>query len=361
MSDPPRYLTYAPWQGQLNNTRICFETVLILAYISGRIFVLPDEYRHRDQPEWQADDFRPLHPGEFLDLERLAEIVPMISREDYARGTAGGWQYDVIDIAIDPSSTVFCYPEIPPASSAEARRLQEFAAGRETFLQLTPDIRECRTLNLGRPLLEPFCSFFYFSDYGHELECKRLIRDHVGFRPSILKAGARIAAYLGDYAALHVRRGDFFEQRPEQDLTPAQIIESVRRVGVRSGRLYIASDETDRDFFVPVSQSYQTYFFDDFAAGLPPGLSAEEIACIEQVVCAFAEVFIGTRLSTFSAYITRLRGYYRVANQAIHFTDGSLGSEIDDDGSPAFSWVNWVRGGNPLWGREYREAWTFDH
>lgn len=32
---------------------------------------------------------------------------------------------------------------------------------------------------------------------------------------------------------------------------------------------------------------------------------------MEQMVCANAHTFIGTPLSTFSAYITRLRGFYR--------------------------------------------------
>jgi len=360
MNDRARYLTYTPWPGQLNNTRLCFETALILAYISGRIFVFPREYRHRDQPEWQGNTFRPLHLREFLDLENLTKIVPIISYEEYAFGTADGWQYDVIDITTDPvSTTVFCYPEVPAPGSPDAQRLQEFAAGRDTFIQFTPDIEACRTLNISSPLLEPFYSFFYFSDCGHELECKRLIRDHVRFRPVIIKAGMRIAGDLGHYCALHVRRGDFLAQFPEQDLTATQIVESMKRLRLQSCKLYIASDEADREFFASISQCYQTYFIDHFVGGLEPGLSVEEIACIEQVVCAFANVFLGTRLSTFSSYITRLRGYYGVPNQAIHFTDGSAGSEIDDDGSPGFSWVNWVRSGNPLWGREYREAWNF--
>jgi hypothetical protein len=359
MSNYPRYLTYTPWQGQLNNTRMCFETALIFAYISGRILVIPGEYRRRDQPEWQGNEFRPLHPGEFLDLDHLSTIVPMISHEEYAQGAGDGWHYDVIDIAFNPGGAVFCYPEIPPSDSTDAQRLEEFAAGRRIFLQFTPDIENCRTLNIKRPILEQFYTFFYFSNYEHELECKRLIRDHVTFRPSILEAGTRIARYLGDFSALHVRRSDFFWQYPEQDITSEQILRSMQRAGVQSRRLYIASDEMDRGYFAPISRRYETIFIDSFDDGFDSDTSVEDIACIEQVVCSFADVFLGTRLSTFSAYITRLRGYNRGPHPAIHFTDGSPGSEADDDGSPTFSWLNWVRTGNPLWGREYRECWTF--
>jgi hypothetical protein len=132
----------------------------------------------------------------------------------------------------------------------------------------------------------------------------------------------------------------------------------MERVGQRSRRLYIASDEMNREFFAPFVQRYETFFIDHFARALDPDLSSEDLACIEQVVCSFAETFLGTRLSTFSSYITRLRGYRGSRNNGIHFTDGSDGSEADDHGFPIFSWANWLRAGNPLWGREYRECWT---
>jgi hypothetical protein len=355
----PRYLTYAPWQGQLNNTRLCFETALILAYISGRILVIPPGYRRRDEPEWDDAGFRPLHPGEFLDFDRLSSIVPMISYEEYAASGADGRQHDVIDIAVDAGTAVFCYPAIPAPGTAEALRLSAFAAGRGRFLQPTPELDACRTLNIQSPTLEPFYAFFHFSHPGHELECKRLVRDHVRFRPPVLEAGARIAAQLGNYSALHVRRGDFFWQRPEQDLSAERILHSMEAAGLRPSRLYIASDEMDRAYFAPISRCWETYFVEDFAGSLGDAMSAEDIACVEQVVCSHSDAFMGTRLSTFSSYITRLRGNRGAGGEAVLFTDGSPGSEADDEGSPWFSWTNWLRDGNPLWGREYREAWTF--
>jgi hypothetical protein len=184
VSNDPRYLTYMPWQGQLNNTRLCFETALIWAYISGRALVIPPGYRYRHEPEWQDGEFRPLHPAEFLDFDHLSTIVPLIPYDQYAQGTSDGWQYDVVDISIEPGTAVFCYPGVPSEGSADAQRLEQFAVGRRIFLQFTPDLANCRTLNLESPTLEPFYAFFYFSEYRHELECKRLIRDHVKFRPA---------------------------------------------------------------------------------------------------------------------------------------------------------------------------------
>ena len=78
----------------------------------------------------------------------------------------------------------------------------------------------------------------------------------------------------------------------------------------------------------PVAQRYQTFFIDHFVTGLWRGISSEDIACIEQVVCALAGVFLGTRLSTFSSYITRLRRILGRPDQAVHFTNGSDGMKL---------------------------------
>src|SRR5262249_4168894 len=102
---------------------------------------------------------------------------------------------------------------------------------------------------------------------------------------------------------------------------------------------------------------YDVYFTDRVREHLPADLTAGSLACVEQEVCAAARVFVGTRLSTFSGYITRLRGYRRAEDTGSYFTDGSEGSEMDDGDNPPFSWTNWLRRGQPIWGREFREAW----
>jgi hypothetical protein len=106
-----------------------------------------------------------------------------------------------------------------------------------------------------------------------------------------------------------------------------------------------------------VRDRYEVYFLDDFRSVFPAGIPSAWLACVEQMVCAFALLFMGTRLSTFSAYITRLRGYYGAPDKNIYFSDGYPGGEMDSQGSPPFSWINWIRNGNPWWGREFREGW----
>lgn len=359
MTNGERYLTYAAWPGQLNNTRICFETSVVLAFISGRTLVFPDTYRRLSEPEWRGDQFCPLHPVEFLDLADLQHILPMISQQHYAEGTEDGWRHGVCDISVEPGTTVFCYHG-SPQNCGDGGDLAEFAAGRSALDWAHEELQERPTLNLQSPTLEPFYAFVHFSDPAHWVACRELIRRHVRFLPHIEEAGQHIAGLLGDFAAVHVRRGDFFWQRPDQDLAITRIAQSLERAGVRSQRLlYIASDEKDRGLFEPMAASHEIVFADHFLDGVLRGMPDEHIACVEQVVCSNADVFVGTRLSTFSSYITRLRGYRGAADQGVHFTDGGLGGDCDDERSPGYTWVNWLRQGHPLWGREYREAWRY--
>jgi len=354
-----RYLTYNPWPGQLNNTRMCYETALVLAYLTRRSLVMPAEYRRQNEPEVEAGRFRPLHPAECFRLETLDRIVPIMAREEYDAQVGAEAMRDRVDLELEPGSSVFCFPRIPSRGSAEEFRLRDFAVSRSRFLGITPEMESCRTLNLRSATIEHFYMFFYFSRAQDELECKQLIRDHVRFRSQIVEAAKGIAAALEKYCALHVRRNDFFRLYPHQNIAPHRLLKNVETRVPAGTRLYIATDETDLSFFACLGSRYELFFLDSFRSLIPEGLSQESLACVEQSVCAFADRFIGTNLSTFSAYITRLRGYHGAADQNTYFTDGSPGSEMDNEGSPPFSWIQWIRIGNPWWAREFREAWEF--
>jgi hypothetical protein len=123
------------------------------------------------------------------------------------------------------------------------------------------------------------------------------------------------------YIAFHIRRGDF--QQKHTRLPAEQIVELVRElVPDHLQRVaYIATDEGNRSFFAPFFQEYRAvYFLEDVKmdSGIE-NVNANYVGMIEQIVCAAAHTFIGTPLSTFTAYITRMRGYM---NRTIEITDG---------------------------------------
>jgi hypothetical protein len=335
---------------------MCFETALVLALLSGRSLVTPKVYRFQNEPEWDQGRFRPLHPQEFLDLGALRSTVEVISCEEYER-RLGGRTGDRADLSFEPGTAVFCYPAIPANDSVEGARLRHFAAGRNYLLELTAQMRACRTLHLKSATLEHFYSFFYLWRGQKSQHLKRVVRDQVRFKAETIGAASRIARALGVYGAAHIRRNDFLQQQTDQNIPTERLLGNLLARIPRGARLYIATDEPDKSFFSVIRNHYEIYFLEDCKSVIDPCMPEALLACVEQMVCAFAALFLGTRLSTFSAYISRLRGYYGAPDSNVYFTDGSPGSEMDDVGSPLFSWTNWLRAGNPLWGREFKEGW----
>src|SRR5262245_33208188 len=225
---------------------MCFETALVLAFLSKRCLVTPKAYRLQDEPEWDESGYRPLHPQESFDLEVLNTIVDVIPYGEYGHYSAAGALGDTVDLVLEPGTAVFCFPAIPAADTLEAARLEHFAAGRRHFVELTPEMQACHTLNVKTATLEHFYWFFYFSRVQDEQECKRLVKQHVRFKSEIIATAARIAASLGDYGAVHVRRNDFFRQYAEQDIPASQLLGKLAAWLPRGSRLYVATDEPDK-------------------------------------------------------------------------------------------------------------------
>jgi hypothetical protein len=349
MTSSSRFLTFTPWCGQLNNTRMCFETALVLAYLGDRTLVIPNGYRRNDEPEFVGGIFRPLHPQEYLDMRSVNRIVNMVT---YRKYMAELRNTDVIDLIFDVNTAVFCYPVIPKWGSVSSAKLLAYAAGRSVFLEFTNSMRRCTTLNIKNPMLEHFYTFCFFSNAERTKECKLLIRDHVRFKPAISHLGNQIASHLGFFNAVHVRRSDFIRQYPNQNIPARSILENLKKYVTPRTKLYVSTDELDHNYFKPLRKYYEVMFLHDVLDTSRRGMARPLLSCLEQTICSLAHIFVGTRFSTFSGYITRLRGYGDVSNKEIYFTDG-----YEIRGDDEFSWLRWIKAGNPFWGREYREGW----
>lgn len=95
----------------------------------------------------------------------------------------------------------------------------------------------------------------------------------------------------------------------------------------RTGIIYISTDEKNREFFNPLKGLsadfpgvyrypdggvFRLRFLTDYSkkAGLDM-TNQNHLGMIEQIICANAHTFFGTPRSSFSGYISRMRGYYR--------------------------------------------------
>ncbi|KAJ1409774.1 hypothetical protein B484DRAFT_403114 [Ochromonadaceae sp. CCMP2298] len=234
---------------------------------------------------------------------------------------------------------------------ADSRYREMLDQGRRELVPYNRSMSEQRVVHLH------FYTYLYWEDYHTEQIYKRIVRDRLHYHDDIFCAAGRVVKLLheasaplrvegtgevqegrgqvqgpslanqktlgGDsnhnatYFAFHIRRGDFQYDTTQQS---AEVIWSNTRHLLDpsvSKLIYIATDEGNRSFFAPFMQAgFEVKFLADLApqASLheaADGFNMNHIGMVEQVICANAHTFVGTPYSTFTGYITRMRGYYR--------------------------------------------------
>lgn len=87
--------------------------------------------------------------------------------------------------------------------------------------------------------------------------------------------------------------------------------------------LYIASDEKNKSFFDGFRTRFpRLRFLDDYMdlANLRD-INPNYLGMIDQVICTRGHYFVGTWFSTFSGYITRMRGYMGFHDYTVYYGD----------------------------------------
>ncbi len=86
---------------------------------------------------------------------------------------------------------------------------------------------------------------------------------------------------------------------------------------------FVATDEKNKTFFNAFEERFtKVYYLNDFIelAELK-GINPNYLGMIDQVVCTRGEKFVGTWFSTFTGYITRMRGYMGYPSNTVYFGD----------------------------------------
>ena len=208
---------------------------------------------------------------------------------------------------------------LPNASIYNATR-EKFSSKRKaiyynSFMQNTPLIHFISLPEKGYRLLTHFYTFLHFEDPFMERYYRRFVRDYIHYVNEIFCYGASIVKTMmevsdGRYAAFHIRRGEL--QYKEVKLPAADILKNNEKSIPSDIKVaYVATDERNKSFFEPFHKRFEkVYYLDDFFAKLKlADVNPNFLGMIDQVACTQGKVFVGTWFSTFTGYITRLRGY----------------------------------------------------
>lgn len=114
--------------------------------------------------------------------------------------------------------------------------------------------------------------------------------------------------------------------------------------------LFIATDERNKSFFNPFKERFPVIrYLDDYMeiAGLND-INPNYLGMIDQIVCTRGHIFVGTWFSTFSGYITRMRGYMGFHDYSNYYGDMKHRDRFQHDELPLF----------PFYMREWNVSWV---
>ena len=379
-----QFITFELDQGGLNNIRMAFEYIVAIAAVTGRTLVLPPV-----QP-WYLLDYGPMHQGlqggvtqigDIFNVDLLEKILPVITAEEFIQGPAmdciqAGDSPDISDAstgfknwyewcrnhgysvnwhAID---TLICWPSIE--SVKQTSNLTDAWVDNRELVEFQESALSAKLIhfpsNTKNRQLAQVATMFSFENPDLFKEIRRLLKNFVCYVPEVFEISEQLIGGLpGEgYNSLHIRRNDF--QYESSRASAAATIDNSRNLLEENFPLYIATDETQTAFFDTFGREYSVFCWDDFftsrsattlsRADIPEKL----VGPIEQVICAYGQRFIGTKLSTFSSYITRLKGYLDTGDTNVYFLTEKYAGPLPRDFQPKD-----LRGKSYL--REYPVMW----
>jgi len=328
-----KYLLFSPDAGGLNNIRIGWEMIGLVAFHSNRTLVLPPKSRMYlldfgpwnqalvgDTSNWTGST----RVEDLIDVTQLKGVLPTLTVEEFEAEAGVKWEQARYEAE-----------KAPPQGG---HPLSDWSALAGKFVFMSGENREGFDMGQwwlqGGPRDEVRPEMTEV-DWG-------LLRHGFVWHQDVFSIAAKAVQYLGlfDYVALHARYGDFAEKQSQR--TPDQIYENWRPLIANASAMYVATDrQAQFDGFAQRHGVKLVMWPDLFTAATGGVLSADKqlytperffklMGPVEEVICTFAKVFVGTDRSSFSGHIQRMRIHADApVPQRLTHTDGSPGTLAD--------------------------------
>ena len=345
--DPLKYngsnghIILEPFATGLNNRRMTMEMAIAICYITNKKLVI-----NKILPAFFGMP-KGRHLDEIFDFGDLAPFV--LSFKEFC----------------DSKNIEECYSEIKKISyfynekttgkvlSISEEKLSDSAYQNKKILNLC-DVCQHENIVFDKNLF----GIFYLCVYSEKMnDIKKIIAQNFRYKKDTFDIAQKFIQIIGDknYYSMHVRRTDFLKAYPSAVTSPEKMLEFHGKSIPKGSLIYIATDEKP-EFFEVLKEKYKIIFYQDLANQLNQSYqNAWWIPLVEQLICSRGIKFIGTKYSTFSNYIYRLRGYmsdiedknYLVINEFLN-----QNQQLEYQGKP--------NQGAIFWQREFSNAWNFD-
>ncbi|MEO0493046.1 MAG: O-fucosyltransferase family protein [Actinomycetota bacterium] len=349
--------------GLLTNVRMGVEIATGLAFLTRRRLALPFDQPVPPAPRSSIEPADQGRPATVLDLLELP--IEVVQPDEWDE--LGDVSTEVVEWG--PAGETVCVCDADVAD--DDPQLADFANGRTRLLR--PPASDADVVDVRGRLLS-FPSYFFHARPATHRRLHALLR---GIRPRrpFVALGAHIAADLGTYNAMHLRRSDLTIGIPAYgDVTATDVADNVAAIFPTDEPLVVCSEVDGRDpLFDPVRARFSTVVFaNDVILGEHrrgffdlPRHEDNALGLVTQEVASRAARFVGTIGSTFTGMIQRNR-LARDPNERFRFTadftpDGPTfrDGEFVEVADGAYSWnrIGYAMSPDVLaWFREWPEA-----
>lgn len=306
--------------GGPNNIRMGWEYTGVVAEATNRTLVLPPAFKiylldggpDRGNLHEQATSESlskqyntTTRVEDLLNLKQLKANLPTLTWEEFVARTG----IESLDAAISKSSRVadtdIC--TLDAYQKVDAQLLFMPGGGRRDA-QFYSGLHCAQLYGLGGPTPK-------LRDTLADAEWSLLTHGFV-WHQDAFDIASHVVNFLGifNYTALHARYNDF--QFHDKQQTPAQMFAGMGDLLQKQGlTLYLASDEPDKFKEVVKSSKVDVVTFADMMNGplkhvkskYTPERWFKMMGMVEELICTYAKVFIGSPLSSFSGHIQRMR------------------------------------------------------
>jgi len=380
------YTNYQSGQSGLSNAVMSIECGVVMAFLTNRLLLLDGNVSppaNIVQYQGRVDNAVMSRVTDLMDLP-VAWIEP---DEEELKGLKSRelTKLNLMD-------SVFYLPGTVDIESEDA---SQFARGRSNWLCETDALQDIPLLRVSEQPKVPgrknhrnnlsFYSWLFYLDDENRRSTYRML-ERMQAKAPYADLARIVAADLGSFNAVHMRRGDFKVTYGVTvlDRHPWEAIEALDKHFSREQRLLICTDERDDPFFGELKDAWKDHVFIDhhildhfgkefFAL---PCHDSIALAYLSQLVAAESEDFIGTMTSTFTSMIQRYRGN-RGKVEPFKFLWNELpdpgdrsdrgrhpvsecvplenGIMIEEFAGP-YSWNRYNQRINPAWMREWPES-----
>lgn len=380
------YTNYQSGRSGLSNGIMSIECGVIMAFLTKRFLLLDGNISPPANVvdyDGRVDNSRPSRVTDLLD-------IPVPWSEPGESALEGLSSEELTSHSLMDS--VFYVPGTVDIQSEDA---MDFARGRTNWICEDEHLSDVPVLRVSEQPLVPgtdrarhnlsFYSYLFYLDDENRRAVYELLTRMQAQKP-YADLASRVAKDLGDFNAVHMRRGDFKVTYGVTvlDRQPWEAVEALEPHFDSDQCLLICTDERDDPFFDEIKGHWPDHLFidhhilDNYAKDFSdlPRSDSLALAYLSQLVAAQSQDFVGSMTSTFTSMIQRLRGNNghqelfkflwnelpepgehlergsHPVSDCVPMEEGVMVAEFEG----AYSWNRYTRLINPAWMREWPES-----